>query len=107
MKSNVTCTLKIFQPFYLPVNLFQSVECSLTMQHEKVLVVTPVSALPHLKCIPTMPFPFVYSSKGARTDAGMKIHLTGLNLPVVTRVPLVPRPLYEEKTKMVELMQET
>lgn len=65
----------------------------------KVDAVTPESALPYLKCIPTMPFPFVYSSKWAWTDAGVQIHLAGLDFPVVTRVPLVPRPLDEQKSK--------
>lgn len=40
-----------------------------------------------------MPFPFVHSSKGAWTNSWVKHDLTGLNLPVVAWVSLVPRPL--------------
>lgn len=50
-------------------------------------------ALPRLRGIPTVPLPFVHRSKGARADAGVQVHLAGLDFPVITGVPLVPRPL--------------
>lgn len=52
-------------------------------------------ALPCVKGIPTVPFPFVHRSKGAGADAGVQVHLAGLYFPVITGVSLVPRPLCE------------
>ena len=46
----------------------------------------------------TVPFPFVYRPKGAGANAGLQEDLGGLDLPVVARVPLVPRPLQKNST---------
>lgn len=69
--------------------------------------VTAAAAPPCGKHIPTVPFPFVDGSKRARTDAGVQVHLAGLDLPVVTGVPLVPGPLNQKQNKKKTKMNKT
>lgn len=41
----------------------------------------------------TVPFPFVNGSERSRADSGVQHDLAGFDLPVITRVSLIPRTL--------------